>query len=227
MAEIKRSGVFTFGYRLMMEGRSVHVQMKAALVEEKEGPRLIVSLNDIDAQVRQEEEMEKRLEQAQSQAHIDALTGIKNKHAYLETETRIDRQISEHRGSPFAIVIMDVNDLKKVNDVAGHQAGDQYLRDACKIICDIFKHSPVFRVSGDEFAVIAQGIDYTCLEKRLGEMRKYNTEALRSGGIVSACGMAKYENDPCVARVFGRADRHMYENKNELKKAFLRSKEMI
>ena len=217
LAEIKRSGVFTFAYRLMIAGKPVHVQMKAAMVEEKDGPRLIVSLNDIDAQVRQAEEMEKRLEQAQSQAHIDALTGIKNKHAYLEAVNRIDRQIAEHRGSPFAIVIMDVNELKKVNDTAGHQAGDQYLRGACKIICDIFKHSPVYRVGGDEFAVIAQGVDYSRIEKRLEEMKDYNAEAMQSGGIVIACGMAKFEDDPCVATVFERADQHMYENKNELK----------
>ena len=94
MAEIARSGIFTFGYRIMMDGRPVHVQMKAALVEEKEGARLIVGLNDVDAQIRQKEEIEKRLEQAQAQANIDALTGVKNKHAFLETETRIDRQIS-------------------------------------------------------------------------------------------------------------------------------------
>ncbi len=113
--------------------------------------------------------------------------------------------------------ISTLTNLKKVNDTAGHQAGDQYLRDACKVICDIFKHSPVFRIGGDEFAVIAQGVDYARLEHRLGEMRDYNREALQSGGIVIACGSAKYENDPSVAAVFERADHQMYGNKNELK----------
>ena len=61
MAEIEHSGLFTFGYRLMMEGKPVHVQMKAAMVEEKEGPRLIVGLNDINVQVRQEKEYGRRL----------------------------------------------------------------------------------------------------------------------------------------------------------------------
>ena len=83
LSEIKRSGIFSWGYRIMMDGRPRHVQMKAAMVEEKEGAHLIVGLNDIDSQVRQEEEMEKRLLQAQSQANIDALTGVKNKHASL------------------------------------------------------------------------------------------------------------------------------------------------
>ena len=61
-------------------------------------------------------------------------TGVKNKHAYLEMEALLDRQITNHRQTPFAIVIFDVNDLKKINDSSGHQAGDQYLCDASKII---------------------------------------------------------------------------------------------
>ena len=217
MEEIERSGIFTLAYRLMIDGKPVHVQMKAAMVEEEEGARLIVGLNDVDAQVRQEKAYERRLFQAQSQANIDGLTGVRNKHAFLETETNMDRQIAEKQQEPFAIVMLDLNDLKKVNDTAGHQAGDQYLRDASKIICDIFKHSPVFRVGGDEFAVIVQGNDYTHLEERLSEMSEHNREAQQSGGIVIACGMAEYDNDSCVATVFERADHSMYENKNRLK----------
>jgi diguanylate cyclase (GGDEF)-like protein len=219
MDKVERSGIFTIGYRFMMNGNPVHVQMKAAMVEEKEGPHLVVGLNNIDEQVRQEEEIEKRIVMAETQASIDALTGVRNKHAYLESETHIDRRINEHRMSPFAIVMMDLNDLKKVNDTAGHQAGDQYIREACSIICETFKHSPVFRIGGDEFVVIAQGNDYSCLEERLGKMKDHNTEAALTGGIVIACGMSKFEDDACVAEVFDRADHSMYENKAELKAA--------
>ena len=217
MSEIEHNGIFSFGYRLIMDGQPLHVQMKAAMVEEKEGQRLIVGLNDVDAQVRQEEEYEKRLARAQSQASVDALTGVKNKHAYLEMETRMDSRISKHRQGSFAVVVFDVNDLKMVNDTAGHQAGDQYLQDACKIICNIFKHSPVFRVGGDEFAVIVQGTDYEHIGQRLQATRDHNSEASQSGGIVIAYGMARYENDACVATVFERADRRMYANKHVLK----------
>ena len=217
MAEIGRSGIFTLRYRFMMEGKSIYVQMKAAMAEEKEGRRLIVGLVDIDAQVRQEEELGKRLALAQIEANIDALTGIKNKHAYLTAEARLNRQIANRTQSPFAIVILDVNDLKKVNDTFGHQIGDQYLRDACKVVCDTFKRSPVFRVGGDEFAVIVQGGDYDRLEELLEIIREHNTEAVRAGGIVIACGMAKFDKDKCVASVLERADHKMYEDKSRLK----------
>ena len=217
MAEVERSGIFTLSYRFVIEGRPVYVQLKAAMVEEKEGQRLVVGLVDVDAQVRQEKELGNRLAQAQAQANIDALTGIKNKHAFLVAKEWLDRQIAGHNQPPFAVVILDVNDLKKVNDTSGHQAGDQYLRDACKIICETFKRSPVFRVGGDEFAVISQGSDYERIETLMGEVNAHNAEALRTSGIVIACGMAKFDNDVCVDAVLERADRNMYQNKSKLK----------
>ncbi len=217
MAEIERSGIFSLTYRLLLDGRSGYVQLKAAMVREQEGNRLIIGLNDVDTQVRQEKEYGERLAQAREQASVDALTGVRNRHAYLEAEAQMDDRIGRHGQPPFAVVIMDVNDLKKVNDTAGHQAGDQYLRDACRTICDTFKHSPVFRVGGDEFVVIAQGQDYEQIDGHLEKMGRYNEEASRSGGILIACGMAGFEDDECVATVFERADRNMYENKKMLK----------
>jgi diguanylate cyclase (GGDEF)-like protein len=215
--EVERSGFYTLSYRIVVEGMSRYVQVKAAMVEEQEGPRLIVGLYDVDAQVRQEQEYGRRLAQAQIIANTDALTGVKNKHAYLQDEVQIDRLIAEQRQSPFALVIFDVNDLKKVNDTAGHQAGDQYLRDSCSIICDIFKYSPVYRVGGDEFAVITSGRDYEQIEELVDEVRRHNDEAVRHSGIVIACGMSRFADDACVAAVFDRADHSMYENKNALK----------
>ena len=217
MAEIKQYGIFTLSYRLVKDGESSYVLLKAAMAEEKEGRRLIVGIQDIDNQVRQEEAYAQNLAKAQINANIDPLTHVKNRHAYLEAEERLNQQILSGLVSEFAIVILDLNDLKKVNDTAGHNAGDQYIQDACKIICDTFKRSPVFRIGGDEFAVISQGSDYQRIDELVEQMRARNTDALKSGGIVIACGMAKYERDARVAPVFERADQRMYENKSDLK----------
>ena len=218
MAEIERSGIFSISYRLLMDDdKAIHVRMKAAMVEENGAKRLIVGINDIDAQVRQEAEYGKRLAKAQTLAKIDALTGVKNKHAYLETEASMDHNIAENRQPPFAIVMMDVNDLKKVNDTYGHQAGDQYLQEACRIICDTFKHSPVFRIGGDEFTAIVLGNDYASADELIKSFEERSAEAVRSGGVVIACGMAKFDGDTCVDTVFDRADHKMYENKTYLK----------
>ena len=141
----------------------------------------------------------------------------KNRHAYLEAEERLDNKIAEHRISPFAIAILDVNDLKKVNDTTGHKAGDKYLRDACRIICGIFKRSPIFRIGGDEFVAVIEGADYECIEELNGRMKDHNAKAIKTGGIVIACGMSKYDGDPNVAQVFERADQNMYDDKSSLK----------
>lgn len=217
MAEIESHGIFTLSYRLMMNGKPRYVRLKAALVEEKEGRRLIIGLNDIDAQVRQEEAYVNSLARAKIEANVDALTGVKNRHAYLMAEERLNNQISEDPGRQFAVTILDVNDLKIINDRDGHNAGDQYLKDACRIVCKVFEHSPVFRVGGDEFVVISQGEDYERIDELMREMQRRNEEALQTGGIVIACGMARRGGENSVAPVFERADQQMYENKSELK----------
>ena len=219
LSAIEQLGLFTMTYRLIINDKPTYVRLKAALVDEAEGKRLIVGINDIDAQIRQEAEYAKLLAHAQREANIDALTGVKNRHAYLEAEEELDRAIAEHRVPEFAVVILDVNDLKKINDTLGHHAGDEYIKNACKIICDIFKHSPVFRLGGDEFAVIVQGADYQAVEELVERMSDHNKAAARTGGIVIACGMAKYKDDGSVAPVFERADQKMYVNKSNLKAA--------
>ncbi|MCR5331380.1 MAG: diguanylate cyclase [Lachnospiraceae bacterium] len=218
LEEISKNGIFAINYRMVADNIPRYVQLKAAMIDEKEGKRLIIGINDIDNLVRQEQEYQKRLSLAENQAHIDALTGVRNKHAYLDEEEKLDSMINEGNDIDFAIVIFDVNDLKKVNDSQGHQAGDQYIRDACKLICDTFKRSPVFRVGGDEFAVVAQGEDYAVIDELIDRVANHNKEASENGGIVIACGMSRFEKeDDCVAKVFERADRKMYEGKNILK----------
>ncbi|MBP5279528.1 MAG: GGDEF domain-containing protein, partial [Erysipelotrichaceae bacterium] len=217
LSEIERNGIFSMTYRLVMDQKPVYVQLRAAMVHEKEGLRLIVGINDIDTQVRQEEEYTRRLEQAQTQASIDALTRVKNRHAYLDAEEKLDQRISDGEKPEFSIVILDVNDLKMINDTRGHQAGDQYLVDSAQIICKIFKHSPVFRIGGDEFAVISQGSDYENIDELLKQVYENNRQAAENGGIVIACGMARYNREDSVAPVFELADQRMYENKMSLK----------
>ena len=217
LADIERHGIFTISYRLMIDGKPRYVQLKANLIQEENGQRLIAGINDIDVQVRQEESYVRHLARARIEANVDPLTRVKNRNAYLVAEERLNAQMGEDPGMKFAIIILDVNDLKDINDRDGHSAGDQYLQEACKIICKIFKHSPVFRVGGDEFAVISQGDDYEHMDELIRQMAEQNEDALRTGGIVIACGMARRENDKSVASVFERADRMMYENKSDLK----------
>ena len=217
MDSIRKNGIFTINYRLVLNGEPIYVEMKAAMIEEKDGPQLIVGVNNVDAQVKRDMEYENNLTAAKIQANRDELTGVKNKHAYAELEESLNKLIADKEPVNFAVTVFDVNNLKAVNDTEGHQAGDQLLKDACRTICHIFAHSPVFRVGGDEFVVISRGNDYEEIEILLAKLNKINRDNASNGGIIIASGMSKFDHDENVAKVFERADAAMYENKKKLK----------
>ncbi|MBQ9437849.1 MAG: EAL domain-containing protein, partial [Lachnospiraceae bacterium] len=121
---IKRDGLFVLNYRLMMDGEPRYVCLKAALIQEKDGPQLIVGVTNIDAQVKRDKEYANNLSEARNKANLDELTGVKNKHAYVDVESQLNRMIDDGTILPFAIVVLDINGLKAVNDTQGHQAGD-------------------------------------------------------------------------------------------------------
>ena len=120
---------------------------------------------------------------AQSEANIDALTGIKNKHAYMEAEKQLNGQIRAHQQPDFAVIILDINNLKTVNDTEGHHAGDRLIREACGIICNIFKHSPMFRIGGG--FIDADGF-HRSLPKRQRRLRRRFSLCSRSAAFRAA-----------------------------------------
>ena len=80
------------------------------------------------------------------------------------------------------------------------------IRRSCDTICETFKHSPVFRVAGDKFAVIAMGHDYECIEDLMEQIKAYNPGSEGNGEPGITCGMAKYDGTGSVASVFHRAE---------------------
>ena len=218
LSEIRKNGIFALTYRLILDGMPTYVTTKGAIVNEKDGPQLIIGVNNVDAVIRREQEYEHNLTVARTKANIDALTGVRNKHAYIELEAELNRAIEENSETEFAIVALDVNNLKAVNDTHGHAAGDRLLKEACGIICRVFAHSPVFRVGGDEFTVVSRGEDYEQIDELLAQLRQSNETNLQNGGAIIASGMARYEGDSSVQAVFERADSRMYGEKQRLKK---------
>jgi small GTP-binding protein/diguanylate cyclase (GGDEF)-like protein len=89
-------------------------------------------------------------------ANTDSLTGVRNKHAYMETESQLNSRIREGAIDKLALVACDINGLKYVNDTKGHAAGDKLIKDASALICDIFNHGSVYRTGGDEFIVLTR-----------------------------------------------------------------------
>ena len=175
--------------------------------------------HELEKALRREREQKKELGSTKKLAYTDPLTGIGNKLAYAEAEERLQLRINAGESLCFAIAVFDLNDLKRINDTMGHEAGDKYLVDACRMICGCFTHSRVFRIGGDEFSAILENRDF---ENRYELLRRFDREVeenLRYGGVVVAAAMAHYDpeiDDDCMT-IFKRADRKMYERKRELK----------
>ena len=166
--------------------------------------------------------LQKYINYINSLAYRDALTGVKNKAAYQDAEHRLEEQMRQGRPE-FAVVVLDINDLKHVNDYFGHDFGDMLIIDACKLICKSFPHSPVYRVGGDEFAVILEGADYENYEKLLDNfqfaIQEYNENNHQDNRLSIARGIAIYNSvtDLVFSNVFKRADDAMYQNKADMK----------
>lgn len=221
MRALDAEQTFRVTARMLLDGRPTYVTLKATRVDSEGTPHIVVGVSNVDAQIRREMAFVKELGDAQEKVNRDALTGVKSKHAFLEAERQLDGRIAEGRAEPFAVAVCDVNGLKAVNDALGHKAGDLYICQACAAICGIFQHSPVFRVGGDEFAVLLRGADYERREELAEAVARLSRDNLQSQGVVIACGVADYlpGRDQHVASVFSRADTVMYRHKQSLKGA--------
>ncbi|MBQ7278698.1 MAG: amino acid permease [Clostridia bacterium] len=162
---------------------------------------------------------EEQLGQMRAIANTDPLTGVKSKRAFTEAEEQLDREIADGRCREFSVLVCDLNGLKHINDTQGHKAGDQYILEASNLICDHFKHSPVFRIGGDEFAVLLTGQDFAAREEIIAAFNRQVEENLKTGRAVISLGAASFRpgEDAFVYNVFQRADDRMYERKQQLK----------
>ena len=183
------------------------------------GLSLVVMLVNHISMERWEKKAEKERDEAQTIALTDPLTGVKSKHAFLFCEKEIDASIEGGTADAFAVVVCDVNGLKVINDTLGHKAGDEYIRKACKMICDIFQHSPVFRTGGDEFVVIMRGRDYLIRKELVLALHDRSVEHISKNEVVISGGLSEYNpgTDSSFHDVFERADALMYEEKKLLK----------
>lgn len=167
--------------------------------------------------------LQKYIDYINGLAYRDSLTGVKNKTAYQEAAVRLEEQTRLGRPE-FAVVVFDINGLKEVNDNYGHDYGDMLIIDACKIICKVFKHSPVYRIGGDEFVSILENVDYQRYSELLtrfqAEIEEFNQYARPDGKISIARGIAIFEEetDLTFGDVFKRADDSMYQNKANMKR---------
>ena len=184
------------------------------LEAEKEDYRRQLEMH-ISNEILQKEE----LGSTRKMAYTDALTGVKNKRAFEEKKEEIEQSLAAGTINEFGIIVCDLNGLKVINDTKGHDAGDNYIKEASKIICTFFKHSPVFRIGGDEFVVLLQHDDFRNRETLLNNFDKRMYENILKDAVVISTGLDIYLTDKqdTFQLVFERADKKMYARKKILK----------
>lgn len=151
----------------------------------------------------------------------DVLTGVKNIASYTEKISEITLMLEKNRDYQFAIVVIDFNGLKYINDTYGHEAGDLYVVNGCKVICQTFEKSPVYRIGGDGFVVFLEDDDYEALDEHLDTLkneivRLNGKQNVFRGRVSFAAGYARYDSnrDKSISDVLKRADESMLRNKN-------------
>lgn len=149
----------------------------------------------------------------------DGLTGVGNRFAYTDLIQRANSKLNE--AGKTALVMCDLNDLKGVNDIFGHDKGDKYIRAAAEILCKVFPDGKVFRIGGDEFVVFLSEIEPEILHRRIAalskEMADYNASNEFPAAIASGFAFYDPKRDVRLESTLSRADADMYRNKKRMK----------
>ena len=150
-------------------------------------------------------------EEAFQMAITDELTGLYNRH-YLREELRRMSAHAGRRDRPFAVVSLDVDGLKKLNDTRGHQAGDDLLRGIGDALRAVLRGEDVaVRIGGDEFVVVLPDADRAEALKVAHRIRQRVAGLAEGAGISSGIAVWRRGLDP--EDVLREADRDVYRAK--------------
>lgn len=170
------------------------------------------------------EKLDRNMRKIEEIAYQDSLTNVKNKTAYFKEIETLKEEISQGNAE-FALVMVDINELKYTNDHFGHEAGDENISLTARAIGRIFVHSKIYRVGGDEFVIIAQGDDLANLSDRLQSMKAIAKRRDPKKSDVPTTVSVSYGYSVCrkgdsreYADIFREADSNMYNQKKHGKK---------
>lgn len=146
----------------------------------------------------------------------DPLTGIRNRRAMEENLLKISSQVRSATYRNISLILIDLDEFKKVNDQYGHSAGDNILRDLANVLSHkLTKDDHLYRFGGEEFVVISH--------KRNQENTSILAELLRESidqhrfdqnlHVTISLGIAEYKTDETGFEWLGRADKAMYKAK--------------
>lgn len=155
------------------------------------------------------EAAERKAERHRYEAETDLLTGLVNRRGWelaLQDQERATLRMVQNA----MVCIIDLDDLKVVNDTQGHDAGDELLVRAAATIRHLFREQDVVaRIGGDEFAVLVPGTS----SREAQRLRERLQDALDQAGISASIGQALRLSCASMTHTVAQADAAMYQNK--------------
>lgn len=151
-------------------------------------------------------------------AFSDKLTGIKNSTAYLQEVAYLKNDILQKKAD-FGLFVIDANGLKFINDNYGHELGNELIIKVTQMISEVFGEEHLYRIGGDEFAVLISGITEKEAEEYIASFMQVIDNQKGKIWAAASVGFAKYNKklDSTYESVFNRADEEMYEHKVHMK----------
>ncbi len=201
MEKVKNNEIYSLTYRLLIDGEPKYVNLRAAMVTEKGAEKLIFGLNDVDDQVKRDQEYAHNLSAARNRANIDSQTGVKNEQAFEDMKEQLDHLIKTQSAPPFSVAFID-EDLSEKDGVSDEER-IALIRQGCMVICKIYRHSPVYRLGETKFAVISRGDDYEQIDALMEKLEASNLEEQNKDTPLSA-RMAKYQGEDSIDALIGK-----------------------
>lgn len=180
--------------------------------------RLQGQLRAMRQQLRHQEDMISNLRQ---QAMQDTLTGVGNRRAF-EHELELAHSYFRRYGHNGAVMMLDINDFKAINDNLGHLAGDALLKHIASLLHTHIRETDVVcRVGGDEFAIILREVSaQQVMDKAQRLMYTIANSPCRHLGhdvyVTASIGWCTFSDGPTSADLIKRADEHMYKVKETM-----------
>ena len=157
------------------------------------------------------------LDRESALAREDALTGLPNRREFHQQGTQA-LALAQRQNLPTTAVFLDLDHFKEVNDLHGHEAGDQVLVTVAEILRSSLRASDVCgRLGGDEFALLLPGMNASDAERYVRSLRCELLQAMqvRHWPVRFSIGVASYEQTPAdFLAVIAAADALMYEVKH-------------
>jgi diguanylate cyclase (GGDEF)-like protein len=189
--------------------------MSDQIVDDADVQRLVEEIGRLRGQVTQ---LQERVEQLDLLAHQDSLIDLPNRRGFLRELERLIARVSRY-GANAAMLFVDVDGLKSINDTFGHCTGDQALIEVATLLSSgVRKSDVVARIGGDEFGVLLENAD----EARARETAARLIDLIAGCEIVHeglslamsvAIGVGMIAPTDTAEAVMARADEEMYRRK--------------